>query len=125
MPPDHKKYVEWNGDRFRKWSAKIGLNTAAVVEHLLTCYSVEQQGYKACMALLKLADKYSTDRLESSCKRALSYTPRPSLKSVQTILKSGQDKLPEEPAPAAQTNEYGFTRGADYYANIGRNGHAE
>lgn len=125
MPPDHKKYVDWNGERFRKWSAKIGLNTAAVIEHLLTCYSVEQQGYKSCMSLLKLADKYSADRLESACKRALSYTPRPSLKSVQTILKSGQDKLLEEPTPAAQTNEYGFTRGADYYANIGRNGHVE
>ena len=125
MPPDHRKYVEWNGDRFRKWAAKIGQNTSAVVEYLLTCYSVEQQGYKSCMALLKLADKYSVPRLEAACRRALSYTSRPSLKSIQTILKSGQDKLTDEPRPSAEQQSYGFTRGAEYYANIGRNGHAE
>ena len=125
MPPDHRKYVEWNGDRFRKWAAKIGQNTSAVVEHLLTCYSVEQQGYKSCMALLKLADKYSVPRLEAACKRALSYTSRPSLKSVHTILKSGQDKLTDKPLQAPQQQSYGFTRGAAYYANIGRDDHAE
>lgn len=70
------------------------------------------------MALLKLADKYSAQRLESACARALSYTTRPSLKSVQAILKSGQDKLFEsEPAPetTSAASQYGFTRGAEYY----------
>jgi hypothetical protein len=68
------------------------------------------------MGLLKLADKYSAERLENACKRALSYTPRPSLKNVQTILSSGQDKIPDDSAAQpSSSSQYGFTRGADYY----------
>lgn len=85
MPPNHQQYVQWNGDRFRKWAAKIGVNTNAVIDALLSGYKVEQQGYKACMGILKLADKYSNERLENACKKALPFTPRPSLKNIQAI----------------------------------------
>jgi hypothetical protein len=90
MPPNHQQYTQWNGERFRNWAAKIGPNTQAVVETILTCYKVEQQGYRACMALLKLSEQYSAERLEGACTKALFYTPRPSYKSIQTILKSGR-----------------------------------
>jgi transposase len=113
MPPNHQKYMEWNGERFRKWAAKIGSSTAAVVESILTGYKVEQQGYKACMALLKLSGQYTAERLEAACAKALFYTPRPSYKSIQTILKSGQDKQSDD--NLNPTSEFGFTRGADYY----------
>lgn len=80
-------------------------------------YAIEQQGYKACMALLKLTDKYPPERLENACRKALSYTPQPSYKSIQSILKSGQDKLLAEDAPAKpeQPTAHKFTRGAGYY----------
>ena len=118
MPPNHQKYISWNGDRFRSWAAKIGENSAVLVELFLSGNKVEQQGYKACMALLKLADKYSVQRLEDACAKALSYTPRPSLKSIQAILKSGQDKLQYNdinPEPSSDTSKFSFTRGAEYY----------
>ena len=35
MPPDHQKYLEWNGDRFRKWAETIGINTYKVVNSML------------------------------------------------------------------------------------------
>ena len=118
MPPEHQKYLEWTGDRFLRWAEQIGGNTTIVVRLFLSAYAVEQQGYKSCMALLKLADKYSAGRLEAACKKALSFTPAPSLKSVQAILKSGQDKLPDEPTdePSAKPSQYSFTRGAEYYS---------
>ena len=54
--------------------------------------------------------------LENACKRALEYTPRPSLKNIQAILASGQDKaIPEQSAATASSSRYGFTRGAAYY----------
>lgn len=115
MPLNHKQYTQWNGERFRKWAAKIGPNTAAVVESILTGYKVEQQGYRSCMALLKLSDEYSPQRLEAACAKALSYTPRPSFKSIQAILKSGQDKISEKAATPVESSKFGFTRGADYY----------
>ena len=115
MPPNHQQYTQWNGDRFRKWAAKIGENTATIVETILTGYKVEQQGYRACMALLKMADTYTPERLETACGRALSYTPRPSYKAIQAILKSGQDKISEKSAAPSDPSPFGFTRGADYY----------
>jgi transposase len=115
MPPNHQQYVQWNGERFRKWAAKIGPNTAAVVETILTGYKVEQQGYRTCMALLKLSDNYTPQRLEAACDKALYYTPRPSYKSVQAILRSGQDKISETSAASFEPSASGFVRGADYY----------
>jgi len=117
MPPNHQQYVQWDGGRFRKWAEKIGQNTAAVVEAILTGYKVEQQGYRACMALLKLSDKYTPERLEAACTKALQYTPRPSYKSIATILKSGIDK--DAAAAPEPPSDFGFTRGASYYKRGG------
>ena len=33
MPEDHQKYLEWNGDRFRKWAERIGINTYTAVSY--------------------------------------------------------------------------------------------
>ena len=114
MPPGHQEYLQWNGEHFIRWAKQVGPNTVAVVKLFLSTYKVEQQGYKSCMALLKSADKYSSARLEAACKKALSFTPAPSLKSIQSILKSGQDKLPEEgePSAARKASQCSFTRGA-------------
>jgi len=119
MPPDHQKYLEWNGDRFREWAKRIGNNTYEVVNAILASGRVEQQSYKSCMGLLKLADKYSVDRLEAACEKALSYTASPSYKSIKNILTAGQDKtLPDKAdtvKPESTHNNYGITRGARYY----------
>ena len=115
MPPQHQQYVQWNGDRFRKWAEKIGENTLAVIGAILGSYKVEQQGYKACMGLLKLADKYTPDRLESACEKVLALTPHPSPKNIQAILSSGQDQVPEKESEKPADSKYGFTRGAKYY----------
>ena len=117
MPPDHQSYLQWNGERFLRWAEQIGQHTAAVVRLFLSAHKVEQQSYKSCMTLLKLADRYSSHRLESACQKALSYTSSPSLKSIQSILKSGQDKLLAEDAPARpeEPKTHKFTRGAGYY----------
>lgn len=72
MPPNPQQYLQWNGERFRRWAAKTGKNTHTVIDALLSGYKVEQQGYKACMGILKLADQYSAERLENACKKALS-----------------------------------------------------
>jgi len=116
MPEDHKKYTAWNGERFISWALNIGKHTTVVVKAILSSHRIEQQGYKSCMGLLKLADKYSVSRLEIACARALSYTPKPNYKSIQTILQTGQDKIiEEETAPPKDSSGFGITRGADYY----------
>ena len=118
MPEDHQKYIQWNGERFISWAENVGTHTVIAIKAILASHKIEQQGYRGCMALLKLADRYSVTRLESACARALSYTPSPSYKNISTILKSGQDKLGQqemEMPDNEEANQYGFTRGADYY----------
>ena len=115
MPENQQRYVEWTPERFVSWAEHIGENTTVVVKHLLSYHKVPQQGYKTCIALLKLGDKYSVARLEAACKKALFYTSTPSFKNIQTILANGQDKLSDEPVRKASSDEYSFTRGADYY----------
>lgn len=115
MPENQQKYVEWTPERFISWAERIGENSTVVVKHLLSYHKVPQQGYKACMALLKLGDKYSVARLEAACKKALFYTSTPSFKNIQTILANGQGKLSDEPVRKTSSVEHSFTRGADYY----------
>ena len=115
MPADHQQYLEWNGDRFRKWGAQIGPNTETTVRAILASQRVEQQSYRSCMALLKLTEKYSTKRLEAACKLALSYTATPSYKNIKDILASGRDKAAADESSADEPNSHALTRGADYY----------
>ena len=66
------------------------------------------------MGLLKLADKYTPERLENACRQAFEYTPQPSYKNIRTVLSTGRDKNQPEPEPQS-SSQYGFTRGAAYY----------
>lgn len=74
MPQDHQKYLKWNGGRFRRWADPIGINTSKVVDGTLTSGRVEQQSYRSCMGLLRLAEKYSPAKLEQACTKALTYS---------------------------------------------------
>lgn len=117
MPENHRKYLEWNGDRFRKWAERIGVNTVLAVNAILTSKRVEQQAYSSCMGLLKLAEKYSAQRLESACEKALTYTAFPSYKSIKTLLIAGKEDPSTDHSTAAESiaKKYGITRGAGYY----------
>lgn len=120
MPIQHKQYLHFNRDYFMKWAEAVGPNSLAMVQALLDSYKVEKQALKSCMGLTKLADQYSLERLESACKRAFSYSPRPNLNSIKTILKTGQDKLNSAvhtttTERAQSESTHGFIRGAAYY----------
>ena len=117
MPEEHQKYLKWDGSRFIQWAEKIGPATATTVRSILSAHKIEQQGYRSCMGLLKLADKYSVERLENACIRALSFTPQPSFKSVKNILATGQDKLESAKHEKKDiSTQYGYVvSGKPYY----------
>ena len=114
MPLEHQEYLEWNGDRFRNWAKKIGPNTFKVIDVLLSASKVEQQAYRGCMGILKLADKYSAIKLESACTKALSYTGKPSYGSIKTIISTINVDSSEQSSHDSQAAP-GITRGAEYY----------
>ena len=117
MPPEHQKYLEWDGDRFRKWAETIGINTYKVINSILASGRVEQQSYRACMGLLKLAERKGPQRLEHACAEALKYTNSPSYKSVKNILAADRSlsKTSAQKKIQDHTEHHGITRGAGYY----------
>jgi len=117
MPEKHRQYTQWNAERFFRWAADIGPCTQEVVKKIIASRKVEEQSYKTCIALLKLADTYSVARLEAACKKALAYAAAPSFRSVRTILKTGSDRHTSETATSQNDDNaaFAFIRGAAYY----------
>ena len=71
---------------------------------------------------MKAAEKYGNNRIEKACERLLTVTVQPSLRSIITILKNGQDKLGVDSKLTKQTVEKrsnGITRGLSAYRNGG------
>ncbi len=71
--------------------------------------------------MTKLAERYSIQRLEKACGRLLAFTSSPSIRTLTTILKNGQDKvsMPEEKQNENGTAHHGITRGAAYFRKGG------
>ena len=115
MPPNHQQYLEWDGDRFRKWAKQIGINTGIVVDKILTSGKVEQQYYRSCMGLLKLSERYTPEKLEAACTKALKYSDSPNYKNIQSLIVNLKDEEINPPKQQVSSNQYGIVRGARYY----------
>lgn len=121
MPSEHRKYLLYNSDDFMKWASGIGTRTTEVVRHFLSAGKAPEQGYKSCVSLTKLAEKYGAKKLENTCERVLAYSSTPSIRNVSTILKNGQDKNSSKAGVVAEvsSDSHGITRGADYFSKGG------
>ena len=117
MPEKHRKYTQWDSESFISWAETIGEHAKITVKSILSSHKVEQQGYRACLGIMKLCDKHGIERLERACEKALSYTPSPSYKNIESILNSGSDKLekPKKETKPAVDESHSFIRGAEYY----------
>ena len=122
MPLNHQKYLAYNPDEFISWADDIGVATLKTINHFLYSEKEPEQGYKYCVGLMKAAEKYGNDRIEKACEKLLTVTAQPSLRSISTILKNGQDKLTSDVKDIKQSNEKrsnGITRGHAAYRNGG------
>jgi len=115
MPEAHKKYSDWSPQRFRQWAEKIGVATTQVVTTILTSRRHPQQGYRACLGILRLSKTYCPKRLEAACERALSLgTCR--YKSIESILKNHLDSQPLEQSTTQNLPQHHDNiRGPGYY----------
>lgn len=101
MPKSHREYLEWNPSRIINWAKTIGASVAEVVETILTSRGYPEQGYRSCLGILRLSKRYSPERLEAACKRAVAIRGL-SYRSIESILKNRLDErqLPElKPQP--------------------------
>jgi transposase len=115
MPRAHRAHAEWTPSRLIAWAEQTGPATGRLVAGILERRPHPEQGYRACLGLMRLGRVHGTDRLEAACHRAerlRSYRYR----TVEQILMHQQDRLPlEEPAPARPPLTHENVRGATYY----------
>lgn len=91
MPSSHQRYADWTPERLRRQAGAIGRNTAALVEIILRERAHPEQGFRACVGIVRLAKSYGRERLEAACGRALEIGAR-SYSSVNSILKNDLDR---------------------------------
>ncbi len=114
MPRSHRKYLEWTPSRIIRWAGQIGPNTQNLVAAIMEHRRHPEQGFRSCLGIMRLAKRYSPERLEAACARALTIKAY-SYKSVESILKKGLDRR-ELPETAAQkTVIHDNIRGRAYY----------
>jgi transposase len=98
-----------------EWARKTGPFAAQLFQQILDRYPHPEMGYRACLGLQRLGEKYGPKRLESACERAL-LTGAANYPSVKSILAHSLDLQPlqpetDTPRPAGHDN----IRGAGYY----------
>lgn len=117
MPEKHKRYLQakgWNADYFIREASKIGENTQSVIERLLARSHFPEQTYNACLGIFSLGRKYTAQRLEAACKRAMQ-SPTSSYQMVRNILQNNQDKLQVTPMEHPAISHHENLRGKDAY----------
>ena len=74
----------------------------------------ERQALSATLRIEKLAQKYGNDALERACEDVMRIASAPTVRVIERMLINSIAK--PEPKPEADKHEdYGFTRGADYF----------
>ena len=71
MPEQHRHLAQFSPERLQRWAAKIGPETAALITPVLAERPHPEQGYRACLGILRLAKSYGDKRLNAACARAL------------------------------------------------------
>jgi len=115
MPAAHRAHAEWSPGKLQTWAASVGPSTAELVKRLLIEKKHPEQGYRACLGLMRLTRNHGKTRMEAACERALAVGAH-RYRSVASILENGLDRQPVLPQQAELAlPDHVNVRGPDYY----------
>ena len=120
MPRAHQEHLSWNPSRIIHWAGSIGPSCSEVTQRIIENRAHPQQGYRACLGIIRLGRSYPPERVEAACRRAIALDVC-SFRSIKSILKSGKDM---EPLPSTDRNaapcmsHHSNVRGKIYYEQI-------
>jgi len=115
MPSSHRRYAGWTVDRIREDAGLIGPATAALCELILENRPHPEQGFRACLGIVRLTRSYGPARVEAAAERAIEIGAL-TYGSVKSILVNNLDRRPAQTrntdgAPILHSN----IRGPRYY----------
>jgi transposase len=113
-PKSHREHLQWTPSRMLHWAASIGPHVARLFERIMEDKPHPEMGYRGCLGIIRLSQKYSPQRVEAACERAL-LTGACRYKSVESILKNSLDQTPVSLPPPASTPPHDNIRGAGYF----------
>jgi transposase len=113
-PKSHRAHLEWTPSRMIHWAQTIGPHTAQLFERIMNDKPHPEMGYRGCLGIIRLAGKYSAQRVEAASERAL-ITGACRYKSVESILKNSLDQTPVALSPPSSTPPHDNIRGSEYF----------
>ena len=113
-PRSHREYGKWPPSRVISWAESCGDAVGEVFTTILQSKRHPEMGYRSCMALIRDTKRYTPERVNAACHRALAIGS-PTRKSIQMILKRGLDRVPvAEPLPCTRV-DHDNVRGGVYF----------
>ena len=115
MPSSHRRYADWSLARIQQEAAAIGPAAALLCELIIDKRPHPEQGFRACLGIVRLVRPFGRERVEAAAVRALDIGAT-TYGSVKSILDNNLDRR-----PAAQRAQDGAAilhpniRGARYY----------
>jgi transposase len=115
MPSSHRRYAGWTIERIRRDAALIGPSTAALCDLILDERSHPEQGFRACLGIVRLVKAFGAPRVEAATTRALDIGAR-TYGSVKSILDNNLDRHAASPrGPGSVAIHHRNIRGRHYY----------
>ena len=114
MPSSHQRYADWTPERIQRQANAIGPQTSALIEVIQREKTHPEQGFRACIGILRHAKTFGAERLEAACNRALEIGAR-SYTSVTSILKTNLDRKRPAPATDGPAIAHDNIRGPRYF----------
>lgn len=116
-PRAHREYTKWPPERMLSWAESVGPNVGELARELLARRPHPEAGYRSCLGIIRLADRFGRERLDAACARAVTIAS-PTYKTVEALLKKGLEKVPLPAAAdtrATPVLEHEHIRGASYF----------
>lgn len=115
MPEAHRKQLEWTPERIVRWAETMGQGCREAVCRILASKPHPQQGFRACLGVLRLAGKHDPALMEAACveairKDACSFQ---GIKSILARMLSEPEERERHPLPPCEN-----VRGSAYYREV-------
>jgi transposase len=115
MPSSHRRFADWTIERISREASAIGSDVALLCERILADRPHPEQGYRACLGIIRLVKAFERERVNAACGRALEIGAR-TYGSVRSILDNHLDRSSASSNPASsEPINHSNIRGPRYY----------
>lgn len=118
MPSSHRRFADWTIERITRETEAIGPCAALLCEKILADRPHPEQGFRACLGIVRLAKSFGQARVEAACSRSLDIGAR-TYGSVKSILDKGLDRVADTGPATDRTSDWSVDhpniRGPRYY----------